>query len=150
MLQAPNASVLIFFHNTMEGKGREGQLAVDGSFLAAVGNLIVVTASYRVGVFGFLSSGSSEVSGNWGLKDEVAALTWVQTHIREFGGDPRRVSLAADRGGADVASIHLLTTRAVDARLFRRAVLMVSHLFCLHLTADAGQGRWLSLPPETI
>ncbi|XP_049710027.1 thyroglobulin isoform X2 [Elephas maximus indicus] len=121
---APNASVLIFFHNTMEGKGREGQLAVDGSFLAAVGNLIVVTASYRVGVFGFLSSGSSEVSGNWGLKDEVAALTWVQTHIREFGGDPRRVSLAADRGGADVASIHLLTTRAVDARLFRRAVLM--------------------------
>lgn len=78
-----------------------------------------------------LSEGSSEVSGNWGLLDQVATLTWVQTHIAVFGGDPRRVALAADRGGADVASIHLLTTRAADSRLFRRAVLMVSGLFCL-------------------
>ncbi|NP_001161890.1 thyroglobulin precursor [Sus scrofa] len=117
----PNSSVLVFFHN-----GAEGPLAmaVDGSFLAAVGNLIVVTASYRTGVFGFLSSGSSEVSGNWGLLDQVAALTWVQTHIGVFGGDPRRVALAADRGGADVAGIHLLTSRATNSRLFRRAVLM--------------------------
>ncbi|XP_006830780.1 PREDICTED: thyroglobulin [Chrysochloris asiatica] len=120
----PNASVLVFFHNTVEDPEREGQLAVDGSFLAAVGNLIVVTASYRVGIFGFLSSGSREVTGNWGLMDQVAALTWVQTHIGEFGGDPRRVSLAADRGGADVASIHLVTPKTVEARLFRRAVLM--------------------------
>ncbi|XP_007938731.1 thyroglobulin [Orycteropus afer afer] len=126
---APNASVLVFFHNTMEGKGREGQLPIDGSFLAAVGNLIVVTASYRVGIFGFLSSGSSEVNGNWGLMDQVAVLTWVQTHIGGFGGDPGHVSLAADRSGADVASIHLLTTRAVDTRLFRRAVLMGGSAF---------------------
>ncbi|XP_069321496.1 thyroglobulin [Eulemur rufifrons] len=121
---APNASVLVFFHNTMEGEGNSGWPAVDGSVLAAVGDLIVVTAGYRVGAFGFLSSGSGEVSGNWGLLDQVAALTWVQNHIGAFGGDPRRVCLAADRGGADVASIHLLTTRATNARLFRRAVLM--------------------------
>ncbi|XP_027828679.2 thyroglobulin isoform X2 [Ovis aries] len=121
---APNASVLVFFHNAAEGKGSGDQPAVDGSFLAAVGNLIVVTASYRTGIFGFLSSGSSELSGNWGLLDQVVALTWVQTHIRAFGGDPRRVTLAADRGGADVASIHLVNTRAANSRLFRRAVLM--------------------------
>ena len=60
-LQAPNASVLVLFHNTVEGRGSEGQLAIDGSFLAAVGNLIVVTAGSRVGVFGFLSSGESLV-----------------------------------------------------------------------------------------
>ncbi|MBZ3872023.1 Thyroglobulin [Sciurus carolinensis] len=116
---APNASVLVFFHNTAEGR-----LAIDGSVLAAIGNLVVVTANYRVGVFGFLSSGSSEATGNWGLLDQVAALTWVQTHIGVFGGDPRRVSLAADRGGADVASIHLLVTRTTGLRLFRRALLM--------------------------
>ncbi|KAM5314931.1 thyroglobulin [Glossophaga mutica] len=121
---APNASVLVFFHNTIEGRAGGGSLVLDGSFLAAVGNLIVVTAGYRVGVFGFLSSGSDEVSGNWGLLDQVAALAWVQTHIGAFGGDPRRVAVAADRGGADIAGIHLLTTGAGGSRLFRRAVLM--------------------------
>ncbi|KAM4865279.1 thyroglobulin [Thomomys bottae] len=120
----PNASVLVFFHNSRGGEGSDGPLTVDGSFLAAIGNLIVVTANYRVGVFGFLSSGSSEATGNWGLLDQVAALTWVQTHIGAFGGDPLRVTLAADRGGADVASIHLLTARASSPRLFQRALLM--------------------------
>ncbi|ERE63014.1 neuroligin-3 isoform 2 [Cricetulus griseus] len=119
-----NASVLVFFHNTMEMEGGGGQLTIDGSILAAVGNFIVVTANYRVGVFGFLSSGSDEVAGNWGLLDQVAALTWVQTHIGAFGGDPRRVTLASDRGGADVASLHLLITRAARIQLFRRALLM--------------------------
>jgi thyroglobulin len=51
--------VLVFFHNTLEGRGSEGPLAIDGSYLAAIGNLIVVTAGYRVGIFGFLSSGES-------------------------------------------------------------------------------------------
>lgn len=87
------------------------------------------------------SEGSGEVSGNWGLLDQVAALTWVQTHIGAFGGDPRRVAMAADRGGADLAGIHLLTTGAGDSRLFRRALLMVSDPLCLHLAAGAGQAR---------
>lgn len=65
--QAPNASVLVFFHNAAEGKGSGDRLAVDGSFLAAVGNLIVVTASYRMGIFGFLSSG--ELLGLVGTSD---------------------------------------------------------------------------------
>ncbi|XP_023613541.1 thyroglobulin [Myotis lucifugus] len=120
---APNASVLLFFHN-MEAGADDGSLALDGSFLAATGHLIVVTAGYRVGIFGFLSAGAGAVSGNWGLLDQVAALTWVQTHIAAFGGDPRRVTMAADHGGADVASIHLLTAGAGGSRLFRRAVLM--------------------------
>ncbi|XP_048214590.1 thyroglobulin [Perognathus longimembris pacificus] len=120
----PNASVLVFFHNSMEVEGSDRQRNIDGSFLAATGNLIVIIANYRVGIFGFLSSGSREATGNWGLLDQVAALNWVQTHIGAFGGDPRRVTLAADRGGADVASIHLLTTRATSPRLFRRALLM--------------------------
>nr|XP_034372442.1 thyroglobulin isoform X2 [Arvicanthis niloticus] len=119
-----NASVLVFFHNTMEMEGSGGQLTIDGSILAAVGNIIVVTANYRLGVFGFLSSGSDEVPGNWGLLDQVAALTWVQTHIGAFGGDPQRVTLAADRGGADVASIHLLISQPTRLQLFRKALLM--------------------------
>ncbi|XP_038615997.1 thyroglobulin [Tachyglossus aculeatus] len=125
----PNTSVLVFFHHPERDSQRHGQLDLDGAYLAAVGNLIVVTATYRAGVFGFLSTGSGVARGNWGLQDQVAALQWVQDHIANFGGDPGRVTLAADRGGADVASVHLLWPRPADSRLFRRAILMGGSAF---------------------
>ncbi|EGW15280.1 Thyroglobulin [Cricetulus griseus] len=62
VIKVSNASVLVFFHNTMEMEGGGGQLTIDGSILAAVGNFIVVTANYRVGVFGFLSSGELRIN----------------------------------------------------------------------------------------
>ncbi|XP_017594533.1 PREDICTED: thyroglobulin [Corvus brachyrhynchos] len=123
-----NMSVLLFFHNGGSYNAEEGKPTLDGSYLAAIGNIIVVMANYRVGVFGFLSTGSAEVRGNAGLLDQLAALRWVQQNIASFGGDPSQVSLGADRGGADVTSIHLLTETA-DRDLFRRALLMGGSAF---------------------
>ncbi|XP_054023137.1 thyroglobulin [Dryobates pubescens] len=123
-----NMPVLLFFHNGGSYSAEVGKASIDGSYLAAISNIIVVTAHYRVGVFGFLSTGSSEVSGNAGLLDQLAALKWVQQNIASFGGDPSRVSLGADRGGADVTSIHLLTETA-DMDLFRRMLLMGGSAF---------------------
>ncbi|NXK02396.1 THYG protein, partial [Herpetotheres cachinnans] len=123
-----NMSVLLFFHNGGSYNAEVGKTTIDGSYLAAISNVIVVTANYRVGVFGFLSTGSPEASGNTGLLDQLAALKWVQQNIASFGGDPSRVSLGADRGGADVASIHLLT-ETVDMNLFRRVLLMGGSAF---------------------
>ncbi|NWX21348.1 THYG protein, partial [Aegotheles bennettii] len=123
-----NMPVLLFFHNGGSYNAEVGKTTIDGSYLAVVSNVIVVTASYRVGVFGFLSTGSSEASGNAGLLDQLAALKWVQQNIASFGGDPSQVSLGAERGGADVTSIHLLTD-AVDMDLFRRMLLMGGSAF---------------------
>uniref|UniRef100_A0A8B9DLT2 Thyroglobulin n=1 Tax=Anser cygnoides TaxID=8845 RepID=A0A8B9DLT2_ANSCY len=123
-----NMSVLLFFHNGGSGNTEAGKTTIDGSYLAAISNIIVVTASYRVGVFGFLSTGSSEASGNAGLLDQLAALKWVQQNIASFGGDASRVSIGADRSGADIVSIHLLTDTA-DTDLFRRALLMGGSAF---------------------
>lgn len=50
-------SVLLFFHSGGSGSTEAGKTIIDGSYLAAVSNTIVVTADYRVGVFGFLSVG---------------------------------------------------------------------------------------------
>uniref|UniRef100_A0A8B9TDK3 Thyroglobulin n=1 Tax=Anas platyrhynchos TaxID=8839 RepID=A0A8B9TDK3_ANAPL len=110
-----NMSVLLFFHNGGSGNTEAGKTTIDGSYLAAISNTIVVTASYRVGVFGFLSTGSSEASGNAGLLDQLAALKWVQQNIASFGGDANSV-------------IHLLTDTA-DMDLFRRALLMGGSAF---------------------
>ncbi|NWY65817.1 THYG protein, partial [Erithacus rubecula] len=114
-----NMSVLMFFHNGGSYSAEEGKAALDGSYLAAIGNVIVVMANYRVGVFGFLSTGSADASGNAGLWDQLAALRWVQQHIGSFGGAPGRVALGAARGGADVASAHLLSDTAATAQLGR-------------------------------
>ncbi|XP_069478248.1 thyroglobulin [Ambystoma mexicanum] len=121
-----NAPVLLFFHNSPSDYSGNLQALVDGSYLAAVGDVIVVTASYRAGIFGFLTTDSGLPSGNAGLLDQVAALKWVQRNIASFGGDPSKVTLAADRGGADIASLHLLRA---DTNLFRRAMLMGGSVF---------------------
>ncbi|KAF4088243.1 hypothetical protein AMELA_G00080300 [Ameiurus melas] len=110
-------SVLLFFHNADSS-------LLDGSYLAAVGNIIVVTANFRVAAFGFLSTGSSTLSENYGLQDQAAALGWVQENIALFGGDPTRVTVGADRNGADIASLHLSSSSS--SSLFHQALLMVS------------------------
>ncbi|XP_074840896.1 thyroglobulin [Carettochelys insculpta] len=123
-----NMSVLLFFHNGVSGEREKGRTVIDGSYLASVSDVIVVTAGYRVGVFGFLSTGSPLARGNWGLLDQLATLKWVQKNIASFGGDPSQISIAADRSGADVSSIHLLAG-AADLNLFKGALLMGGSAF---------------------
>lgn len=61
-------------------------------------------------VSGFLNLNSHPESrprvANSGLMDQIAALHWVQQNIRQFGGDPRRVTLAGHGTGA--ACVHFL------------------------------------------
>ncbi|XP_075067568.1 thyroglobulin [Mixophyes fleayi] len=121
-----NAAVLLYFHNSPSDYSENGQTFIDGSYLAAVGDIIVITASYRVGLFGFLRAGNTVPNGNWGLFDQTAALTWIQENIAYFGGDPEQISIAADGPGADVASVHLLLP---ETRPFRRAALMGGSAF---------------------
>ncbi|XP_077127845.1 thyroglobulin [Ranitomeya variabilis] len=121
-----SSPVLLYFHNSPKSYAENGQTFVDGSYLAATGDIIVVTASYRVGVFGFLSPGNRLPNGNWGLFDQTAALKWVQENIIYFGGDPEQITIVADRAGADLASIHLLVP---DTKPFKRAALMGGSAF---------------------
>lgn len=51
--------------------------------------------------------GSRPRVANSGLMDQIAALQWVQQNIRQFGGDPQRVTLAGHGTGA--ACVHFLT-----------------------------------------
>ncbi|KAA8584157.1 hypothetical protein FQN60_007942 [Etheostoma spectabile] len=48
----------------------------NGQEIADRGNVIVVTLGYRVGTMGFLSTGDSDLPGNYGLWDQHAAIGW--------------------------------------------------------------------------
>lgn len=53
-------------------------------------DVILVTANYRLGALGFLSTGDENCPGNFGLKDQVMILKWIRDNIKQFGGDPQR------------------------------------------------------------
>jgi carboxylesterase type B len=63
--------------------------------------------SYRLGIIGFLASKEiQEISpGNYGLKDQIASLDWVQKYIAGFGGDPNRVTIFGESVGGGISLI---------------------------------------------
>ncbi|KAJ6482643.1 Alpha/Beta hydrolase protein [Mycena sanguinolenta] len=74
--------------------GTDFRPAVERSIL--IGEpVIIVTPNYRLSAYGFLAGKEVEEADltNLGLRDQIAALKWVQRHIHAFGGDPDRVVL---------------------------------------------------------
>ena len=83
-------------------------------------DVILVTVNYRLGPFGFLSTGDRVVSGNMGLKDQTMALQWVSKHIKSFGGDPDNVTIFGMSAGG--ASVHYHYLSPFSAGLFQRGI----------------------------
>ncbi|KAF7996986.1 hypothetical protein HCN44_005263 [Aphidius gifuensis] len=85
-------------------------------------NVIVVAMNYRVGALGFLSLDIDGATGNMGLKDQVLALKWVQKNIKNFGGDPKKVTIFGQSAGSVCVSLHQLSPASNG--LFRGAIAM--------------------------
>lgn len=118
--------VMVWFHGGGFVGGSGSDLRSDGALLAHR-NLVVVSFNYRTGLFGFLAhpalsaESPDQVSGNYGLLDQVAALQWVQRNIAAFGGDPTRVTAFGVSAGS--ASISLLLASPMGQGLFQQAIL---------------------------
>ncbi|XP_017566844.1 carboxyl ester lipase, tandem duplicate 2 [Pygocentrus nattereri] len=91
-----------------------------GEEIADRGNVIVVTVNYRVGTLGFLSSGDSELPGNYGLWDQHAAIAWVNRNIKAFGGDPDNITIFGESAGGASVSLQILSPH--NKGLIRRAI----------------------------
>jgi para-nitrobenzyl esterase len=117
--------VLVWLHGGAFRGGGCSNPVRDGGALARRG-LVVVSAQYRVGPFGFFAHPALERQRprgpvNFGLLDQVAALLWVRRNIARFGGDPERVTLGGDDAGATSALCLLGASQAQG--LFQRAIL---------------------------
>uniref|UniRef100_A0A8C9Q7U7 Carboxylic ester hydrolase n=1 Tax=Spermophilus dauricus TaxID=99837 RepID=A0A8C9Q7U7_SPEDA len=93
----------------------------DGSILAAIENVLVVSIQYRLGVLGFFSTGDQHATGNWGYLDQVAALRWVQQNIAHFGGNPDQVTLIGGSAGGSSVSSHVVSP--MSQGLFHGAIM---------------------------
>jgi para-nitrobenzyl esterase len=126
--------VLVWIHGGAFIKGAGSQALYDGATLAARGDVVVVTANYRLGAFGFLAVDDERFVANAGVLDQMAVLEWVAAHAGAFGGDPGHVTVMGESAGA--LSVAALRTARRMTGLFHRAV------------AESGAGRRLPTAGE--
>ncbi len=117
--------VMVFFHGGAFGTVAGSMPLYNGTALAERG-VVVVTTNYRVGALGFLAhpqldaESKNNVSGNYGLLDQIAAMQWVQRNIGAFGGDPSLVTIFGESAGAASTLIHLVSPASTG--LYRQAI----------------------------
>jgi neuroligin len=83
------------------GSGQVGTGNIfDGTILAALGDIIVVTFNFRLNLFGFLSSGDKRFEGNLGLYDQSMVLDWIYQNGQALNGDIQRITVGGHSAGA--------------------------------------------------
>ena len=128
---AKKLPVINFIYGGSNVSGYTADPVYDGAALARKANAVVVTANYRVGVFGWfnlpqLRTGTDPEgdSGNFGTLDQILVLKFIQRNIANFGGDPANVTVMGQSAGAVDVYTLLTSPLVVNARpqLIHKAV----------------------------
>lgn len=69
-------------------------------------DVILVTINYRLALLGFVYTEDDTFVSNNGLRDQIAALKWVQNNIEAFNGLSSEVTIFGSSAGS--ASVHYL------------------------------------------
>ncbi len=104
--------VMVYIHGgaNRKGTGNPGFDYSDPPELPTQG-VILVTVDFRVGILGSLTNSGLDTenggsSGNYGLRDQIAALAWVQQNIASFGGDPAHITVfGTSSGSSDIETL---------------------------------------------
>ncbi|KAG7301778.1 hypothetical protein JYU34_014805 [Plutella xylostella] len=112
--------VMVYIHGGCFFEGTGTAFLYGADYFVEQG-VVFVGVNYRLNVEGFLCLGTKEAPGNAGLKDQIAALKWIQENIRAFGGDPDNVTVFGESAGAVSTSFLILSPSARG--LFHKAIL---------------------------
>ena len=117
--------VLFYVHGGSLMTGQSYYTDYRGEDLAKRG-IIVVNFAYRLGVFGYYADealaaeSANGTTGNYGLLDQIQALTWVRENISAFGGDPEQITIAGESAGS--SSVNALCVSPLTEGMFVRAI----------------------------
>lgn len=100
-------NVIVYIHGGAFQFG--GGIGYGPQYLLDSDDFVYVSINYRLGPLGFATTGDEILPGNNGLKDQVAALKWIQRNIAAFGGNPGAVTIAGMSAGGASVHYHLLS-----------------------------------------
>lgn len=118
--------VLVFFHGGSGIAGSSAHPIYDGARLARDLDAVVITANYRLGVWGSLQSDAlhtgnpAEDSGSFFLLDMIRVLDWTSAHCPVLGCDGSQITISGQSAGA-VAVLGLLRSPLAKGK-FARAI----------------------------
>lgn len=121
-----NLPVIVFLYNELFKVSYNATKDYGPDFIMNE-NVILVTINYRLSVLGFVSFEDELLPGNNGIRDVLLALKWIKENINSFGGDPSRITLIGNSGGAAIVDILLRSPKAKG--LFSAAILQSSSSF---------------------
>jgi para-nitrobenzyl esterase len=117
--------VMVFLYGGSFLMGAGSWELYDGTRVAALGGVIMVTINYRLGPFAMLAHPALRDAdgheGNYMLFDQIAALKWVRKNIASFGGDPNNVTLFGESAGGMSVVVHVLSP--LSRGLFQKAII---------------------------
>ncbi|MDN5824173.1 MAG: carboxylesterase/lipase family protein [Micrococcaceae bacterium] len=125
LADADSLPVMVFIHGGGYFQGSSRDFSGQGEGFVGTGRAVYVNFNYRLGPLGYLdfsrySTAERPIESNLGLRDQVAALEWVQQNIRAFGGDPDRVTVFGESAGGNAVTTLMATPQARG--LFARAI----------------------------
>ncbi|KAF9065549.1 Alpha/Beta hydrolase protein [Rhodocollybia butyracea] len=120
--QAALKPVVFWIYGGSLAFGTGSLLQYDGTSITSNQGIVVVTFNYRTNIFGFPGTPDLPIqANNLGFLDQELALKWVQLNIRQFGGDPEKITIMGQSAGA-VSVSGLVVRHPVDPP-FRAAIL---------------------------
>lgn len=145
--------VAFYIHGGAFMGGAGSEMEFDGEAYAARG-VILVTINYRLGIYGFLAhpwlaaENDRGVAGNYGILDQICALTWVRDNIASFGGDPDNITVFGQSAGA--MSTQTLVSSPLTRGMIAKAILQSGGSYGAGLHYDFPLADALSTGEEIV
>uniref|UniRef100_A0A7E4VBM7 Carboxylic ester hydrolase n=1 Tax=Panagrellus redivivus TaxID=6233 RepID=A0A7E4VBM7_PANRE len=77
-------------------------------------DIVYVNFQYRLSFWGFFTTNSTEIPGNYGHWDQLEALKFVKRNIAAFGGNPNQITVGGHSAGSASANSFTLSPHTRD------------------------------------